>query len=117
MTIICRILANNAAKGVVLIELIKKDGAARQIPIARAQDFSVNFGDRLKSLAGTAIVMINPGTKAGTFILSPNAPKNDWKHRVELEINEETTKIIARGHISVADEIGSITRATGATTR
>lgn len=124
----CRILANNASSAVsphagkstgavVIVELIRKNGTPQKVLIVRAQDFSMNFGDRIRSIAGTAVVMINPGTKAGAFILSAQAPNNNWKHRTELEINEETTRILNRGAVSKVEDIGNLTRGTGAVTR
>ncbi len=121
--VICRILANNAsdagksAGAVVIVKLIRVNGTAQKIPIARSQDFLMNFGDRIKAVSGKAVVMINPGTQAGAFFISPQAPKNDWKHRAELEINEETTRIRHRGAVSKVEDIGNLTRGTGAATR
>lgn len=127
MKVTCKIMAygqplKNGAKSyennpVIILELTRTGGEAHRFTVAGAQNISMNAGDRLKCVSGCAVVMINPGTGAGTFVLCPQIPPHaDWKFRTELEINEETTKIIHRGKITFAKDIGGIYGAT-ATTR
>ena len=121
-TVICRILPTDAKTshgGIVMIDVLPASGStAWQLTAARPQDLKLQYGDTLKCVSGTAAVLINPGTSAGMFILCKTLPPNaDWKTRTELEINDETTKIIHRGRISVTNDIGNTSRSTGATTR
>ncbi|HLM60037.1 MAG TPA: hypothetical protein VK308_04485, partial [Pyrinomonadaceae bacterium] len=81
------------------------------LTIAKSQDYKLSFGDTIKCISGTAAVMINPGTPAGTFLLRA-------KINPELEINQETTKILHRGTVTVNHDIGSvIANQGGGTTR
>lgn len=117
-TVMCRIIpaktqnssGANQTSGVAILEIHSVGGAARRFTIAKSQDLKLNFGDTIKCVSGKAAVMINPGTPAGTFLLDP-------KTCPELEINDETTKILQRGKVSVGEDIGNTTRGTGATTR
>ena len=127
-TVICRILPTNQQNaaghnqsngtGIVILEIHPASGAARRMSIAKQQDLKLGYGDKIVSIAGKAGVLINPGSPAGIFILCPHVPPNsDWKVRTELEINDETTKAINRGSISVTQDIGNISRGTGGATR
>lgn len=128
-TVICRILPTstknlqrsnqpNGANDVVILEIHPSSGAAWRLTAAKSQDLKLQFGDTIKSISGTAGVLINPGTPAGMFILCPQVPPNsDWKMRAELEINEETTKHIHRPKISVGGDIGTVLTGGTATTR
>ena len=129
-TVICRILPTEAraahgnnqrqgAGGIVILDVYPASGStAWQLTTARPQDLKLTYGDTLKCVSGKAAVLINPGTPSGIFILCPRLPPNaDWKIRTELEINDETTKTVHRGKISLTDDIGTILRGTGAVTR
>lgn len=127
MAVICRITAyeqrgnQSRATGtgaVIILEISRNGGAPQRLVVARTQNISLEMGDRIKCVSGLAIVMINPGTGAGVFILCPQLPPNaDWKYRTELEINEETTRVISRGQIKFTNDIGTILRATSAVSR
>lgn len=127
-TIICRILPTGAAafqgsgqaKGnnVVTLDIYPASGAAWQLRVAQPHDLKLHSGDKIKCVSGAAAVLINPGTPAGIFILVKQLPPNsDWKTRTELEINDETTRHIHRGNISVAKDIGTVLTGGTATTR
>ncbi len=129
-TVVCRILPTNAsalqrnnqksgANNVVILDIYPVSGsAAWQLSIARQHDLKLQFGDKIKCVSGTAGVLINPGTQAGMFILTKQAPPHsDEKIRAELEINDETTRHIQRGKITSAQDIGTLLRGTGAVTR
>lgn len=110
-----------AMGSMVVLGLHKRgiEGTKRLI-ISRTQDLDLSIGDTIKCLSGMALVMINPGTPAGAFILCPQIPfGSDFnsKYRTELQINTETTRIVHRGEIEVSKDIGNIIRSTGATTR
>lgn len=120
----CRFLLNNSIESegdqgnVAILEITTKNRPPRRITIDKTQDILMNFGDKIKSISGTVVIMINPGMASGLFILSPKIPKNaDWKHRTELEINKVTTSVIQRGEIRVSEDIGTVLTSTGATTR
>lgn len=124
MAINCRFLLSNSSdtennqETVAILEIKTKNRPPRRVMIDKTQEILMNFGDKIKSLAGTVVIMINPGMASGLFILSPKIPKNaDWKHRTELEINKVTTSVIQRGEIKVGEDIGTVMTATGATTR
>jgi len=128
-TLICRILPTNAsalhgnsqakgASGVVTLDIRPASGAPWQLNVGKAHDLKLHFGDKIKCVSGAAAVMINPGTQAGMFVLCKQVPPNsDGKFRTELEITDELTRYINRGKIHIADDIGSVGRGTGATTR
>lgn len=124
MAINCRILVTNSGakpngtSGTAILEITKKNRKPERRTISQTQDIIMDFGERIKSLAGTVVVMINPGMASGLFILSPKIPANaDWKHRMEIEINRETTSVIQRGEIKVGEDIGTVLTATSSTTR
>lgn len=124
MAINCRFLvvkssdSENNNGNVAILEITTKNRPPRRITIDKTQDILMNFGDKIKSISGTVVIMINPGMASGLFILSPKIPKNaDWKHRTELEINKVSTSVIQRGEIRVAEDIGTVLTSTGAVTR
>ena len=93
-------------------------GSPKRMVIPRSQILKLNYGDTIKCVAGAAAVFINPGTGAGMFILCSQIPfRAGSKYRTELEITDELTKTICRGHIWVNEDIGNIHRSTSATTR
>lgn len=118
-TVICRVLPNGErANKIVVLDVRTAAGNEWQLKTAQPQNLKLQYGDRLRCVSGSAVVLINPGTRAGAFILKPQLPaKPDWKERVELVINDETTRAIARGQIVVSADIGTTQTATGATTR
>ena len=131
-TVVCRIVTGNSAsfdkqntkqtggKSVVSVLDIypRSGGEARRLTISQTQILKLNYGDRIRCVSGSVVVLINPGTPAGTFVLYPNLPSCvSWNHRTELEMNDETTKHIHRGKIGVADDIGAVNRAAGGFTR
>lgn len=129
-TAICRILPtdelsfskNGQAKGggkVVTLDVYPASGAVQwQLCVAQPHDLKLQTGDRIKCASGAAVVLINPGTQAGAFVLFKTLPsKSDWKFRTELEISDETISHIQRGSIQATKDIGNIIRATSATTR
>jgi len=130
-TVICRIIPTSesavlgngqakAATSVATLDVYPASGSVQwQLTVGKQHDLKLQFGDRIKCVSGAAVVMINPGTIAGAFLLCKKLPaKSDWKFRTELEINDETTRPMHRnGKIEFAKDIGSINRATGATTR
>lgn len=129
MAINCRISAyeaagnKNGAKAfgkspVIILEIIRKGAAPQRVTVAGTQVVALEFGDRLRCVAGFAAVLINPGTGAGAFILCAQIPPQaNWNYRTELEINEETTRIISRGKMWAAGDIGNTQRGTGAVSR
>lgn len=124
MAINCRFLLSNSSESesnqgnVAILEITTKNRPPRRMTIDKTQDILMNFGDKIKSIAGTVVIMINPGMASGLFILSPKLPPNaDWKHRTEVEINRVTSSVIQRGEIKYAEDIGTILTATSATTR
>lgn len=120
MTILATILSErgHGGGGIATLELTRKGGQSQKLVISGPQKFVLNYGDHLRAISGTGVVMINPGTRTGMFILTPNLPPNaDWKFRTELEINDEATRVIPRGSIQIAEDIGNISRGTGGTTR
>jgi len=121
MAIICRIMpcetANGSTGQAIILEL-HTNGATRRTVIAGTQNLSMNIGDSIKCVSGMAIVMINPGTGAGAYILCTKLPTpNNGKYLTELEITDELTKVINRGKISVVEDIGTILTATGKSIR
>jgi hypothetical protein len=125
MTIICRIMASNPTDAktpgrglVTILDLTTNGEETRRIVVSRTQDIPMNLGDSIKCVSGMAVVLINPGTGAGAYFLCTHPPTpNNGKYLTELEINEETTRIISRGKIVMTNDVGSIMRATGATIR
>lgn len=124
MAINCRFLlvktgeSENNNGNVAILELTTKNRPPRRITIDKTQDILMSFGDKIKSISGTVVIMINPGMASGLFILSPKIPQNaDWKHRTELEINKVSTSVIQRGEIRLAEDIGTVLTSTGAVTR
>jgi hypothetical protein len=90
-------------------------GDARRYTICKTQTVKLNYGDRIECVSGNVVVLINPGTQAGAFILRPDLPSCvNWNERTELEINDETTKHIHRGKVSVGRDIGNVSRIAGA---
>jgi len=120
MAIFARILVKDEGQGGkrAILDLTRKGAKTKRLTIISGQNLVLDFGDRLKAVHGTAVVMMNPGTRAGTFILTPHVPLNaDWKCRTELEIDEESTRLILRGEIYVRQDIVTTARATSNTTR
>ncbi|MBX7061739.1 MAG: hypothetical protein K1X52_08775 [Pyrinomonadaceae bacterium] len=120
MAIFARILVKGEGSGGkrAVLDLTRKGAKTKRLTVASGQNLVLDFGDRLKAVQGTAVVMMNPGTRACAFILTPQLPPNaDWKCRTELEIDEESTRMILRGEIYVRQDIGNTTRATSDTTR
>ncbi len=121
----CKLLAsqssqNGKAAGMSsILEVFPVSGNSYKLIVPNNIMAQFNFGDRIKSISGTTVVLVKPGTQAGAFILSPYLPANPrWNHRTELEINEESTKNIPReGEIKFKNDIGNTTRATSSTTR
>lgn len=121
----CKLLASQssqngraAAAAGSILEIFPAAGNPYKIIVAKNIMAQFNFGDRIKSVAGTTIVLVKPGTRAGAFILSPHLPVNPaWNQRTELEINDESTKNIPRGEINLKKDIGNTTFATSSTTR
>lgn len=114
-TVICRVMpkAEHGIKVVMLDVFPANGGVQWQLRTSQTQDLKLQFGDRLKCVSGSAVVLINPGTSAGAFILSSKLPaQHDAKERTELEINEETTRIVHRGQITFARDIGNTSRGT-----
>lgn len=124
MAINCRLFLKKSSDGenengnVAILELTTKNRPPRRITIDKTQDILMNFGDKIRSISGTVVIMINPGMASGLFILSPKIPPNaDWKHRTELEINKVSTSVIQRGEIRVAEDIGTVLTSTAAVSR
>jgi len=121
-TVICRVIAKTTggvADSVSMLDIYSHSGAApRRLAICQSQTLKLSYGDRIKCVSGTVAVVINPGTPAGSFILYANLPSGAaWNQRTELEMNDETTKNIHRGKISVANDIGATNTAAGGFTR
>ena len=89
-------------------------GEPRRLAVGKTQTLKLNYGDRIKCISGTLVVLVNPGTQAGAFRLFPNSPACvNWNDRTDLEMNDDTTKHRHRGKISVTGDIGNISRITG----
>lgn len=125
-TVVCRLITGNSwesGKSAIRLTAIldiysQSSGAPRRLVVAKTQTLTLNYGDRIKCISGRIGILINPGTPAGAFILLPDLPSCvRWNERTELEINDETTKHIHRGEISVMDDMGNVQIQTGGVTR
>jgi hypothetical protein len=126
-TVICTLVAGQiwdktgkpGTSIVAVLDVYSQTGSApTRLSISQTQTLKLNYGDRIKCISGRVGVTINPGTSAGMFVLfADSASCTNWNFRTELEMNDETTKQIHRGEVSVADDIGNISRGTGASAR
>ncbi|MCB1025937.1 MAG: hypothetical protein KDB79_16195 [Acidobacteria bacterium] len=61
-----------------------------QVTISKHVKINLNYGDKIKSLAGTTAVWLECGTISRTFLLSPESTNStDLKCRTEIEIGED----------------------------
>ncbi len=125
-TVICRLVTGNAPENgrfdnrpAAVLDIYRNSGGKPQrLIVCQTQTLKLNYGDRLKCISGKIVVVINPGTPAGAFVLLPDLPSCvRWNERTELEINDAATQHIHRGGISVMDDIGTMQAKTGGTTR
>jgi len=125
-TVICQILPTEGGKWngknsqagaskIVILEIYSAAaGNSRQLVLAKPYRVNLSFGDRIKCVSGAAAVLVNPSTQAGAFILTQQIPYGAaWNHRTEIELNDETTKILHRGKVSTTGDIGSINHGGG----
>lgn len=108
---------DNKATSTATID-VKKSGKVQRYNVTSPMDLQLEMGDQIKCIFGTAVALINPGSPAGAYFLTPNPPPNsDGKSLTVLTIDAKTTREIHRGSISVAPDIGNVIRATSDTTR
>lgn len=94
---------------------------AETIILTSGRAFTLHFGDKIMCIKGMAFVMINPGSAAAGFFVCPQMPlfpdNFTGKYRVVLEITDELTKTIPRGHMMAGKDIGTVQTAAGTFTR
>jgi len=91
-------------------------GKTRRLAIYQTQSLELSYGDRIKCLSGEISVLIKLSrARSGFFVLVANSPSCIKPHyRTELVMNDKATRAHQGGTISVADDIGSISKFAGA---
>jgi hypothetical protein len=107
----------NSTSKMVTVDVVRSAKTERMI-ITSPRDLTVNLGDAIRCLSGFALAMMNPGTQAGVYLLTPRVPYGtDAKYVTNLVISPQTLRIVERGHITSAQDIGTVMTSTGAVTR
>ncbi len=102
---------------IITIDVVRR-GKTERLVITAQRDLIVDFGDSIRCISGTAVAMMNPGTRAGAFILTTKVPRGqEYKYRTDLEISGKTLCVIERGEIVTGQDIGTVMTATAAATR
>lgn len=109
---------DNKASSTATID-VRKRGSVQRHNVTSSMDLRLEMGDAIKCIYGMAVALINPGSPAGAYFLTPNPPPNgDGKYVTVLTINAETTRDRHRGGtIVISEDIGNVMRATSDTTR
>jgi hypothetical protein len=107
----------NSTSKIITIDVVRS-GKTERLIVTAQRDLIVDFGDSIRCVAGTGVALMNPGTRAGAFILTTKIPfGGDYKYRTNLEISAKTLRVIERGEIVTDGDIGTVMTATAAATR
>lgn len=95
----------------VIVDIVNNQGEENRFVVSRTLDLNLEFGDKIKCIAGRAVVIVNQGINAGSHIISESsANPHTTNHKNLLEItgglfeNQRLGKIPARavGDIGIA---------------
>lgn len=82
------------------------------------RDFYFQYGDTITCVQGVVFVWIRPNTTRASFSLGPEINNGQrYNMKTVLEINKETTKIVARSGVNVTKDIGNVNSFGGGSTR
>lgn len=107
----------NLNSKMVTVDVMRK-GKSERMVITAQRDLNMNMGESIRCISGKAVAMINPGTQAGAYVLTSQLHYGaDSKHVTTLTISPDTLKIVPRGEIKAAEDIGTVMTATAAVSR
>jgi hypothetical protein len=104
----------------VIVDIVNNEGAENRLVVSRIMDLNLELGDKIRCIAGRALVIIDEAKQSGSFIISENSSNSfSGKYPNLLEVTAELTKNQPLGKIPtrVISDIGKAIKSAAASTR
>ncbi len=104
----------------VIVDIVNNEGEENRLVISRAMDFNLELGDKIRCVAGRALVMINQSVEASSHIIvesSANSHSANYPSLLEITGSLAKNQRLGKAPRRAIGDIGNAIKSAAAATK